>query len=100
MIHVIAIITTKPGKRQEVLEIFRNNIPAVHAEQGCLEYSAAIDAPDTDPSFGPDVLVAVEKWESPDALRAHAASAHMLAYREEVADLVQHTAVHVLDPVA
>ena len=28
MIHVLAIITTKPGKRDEVLAMFRANMPA------------------------------------------------------------------------
>jgi quinol monooxygenase YgiN len=32
MIHVIAIITAKPSKRDEVLGHFRANMPAVHAE--------------------------------------------------------------------
>ena len=44
MIHVIAIITAKPGKREEVLAAFRANMPAVHAEQGCIEYGPATDA--------------------------------------------------------
>src|SRR5260370_41351084 len=44
MIHVLAIITAKPGKREEVLAAFRANMPAVHAEQGCIEYGPAIDA--------------------------------------------------------
>ncbi|HEX5455395.1 MAG TPA: antibiotic biosynthesis monooxygenase, partial [Stellaceae bacterium] len=44
MIHVTAIITAKPGKREEVLAHFRANMAAVHAEQGCIEYGPAIDA--------------------------------------------------------
>ena len=44
MIHVIAIITAKPGKRDEVLGDFRANMPAVHAEAGCIEYGPATDA--------------------------------------------------------
>ena len=44
MIHVLAIITTKPGKRDEVLGLFRANMPAVHAEDGCVEYGPVIDA--------------------------------------------------------
>ena len=43
MIHVIAIITAKPGKRDEVLKNFKDNIPAVHAEKGCIEYGATVD---------------------------------------------------------
>ena len=46
MIHVIAIITAKPGMREAILREFRANVPAVHAENGCIEYGPAIDTPD------------------------------------------------------
>ena len=44
MIHVIAVITAKPGMRGAVLREFRANMPAVHAERGCIEYAPAVDA--------------------------------------------------------
>ena len=44
MIHVVAIITAKPGQRGAILEAFRANMPAVHAEDGCIEYGPATDA--------------------------------------------------------
>jgi quinol monooxygenase YgiN len=78
MIHVIAVITAKPGMREAVLREFRANMPAVHAEQGCIEYGPAIDAEGIgsfQTPFGPDTFVVVEKWESADALKAHAAAA-------------------------
>ncbi len=31
-VHVVAIITAKTGMRDKVLEAFRANVPAVHAE--------------------------------------------------------------------
>ena len=37
MIHVLAVITAKPGLRAQGLEHFHANMPAVHAEAGCLE---------------------------------------------------------------
>ena len=80
MIHVIAIITAKPGKRDEILEHFRANVPAVHAEKGCIEYGATVDADGMgsfQTKFGPDTFVVVEKWESMDDLKAHGASPHM-----------------------
>ena len=43
MIHVLAIITAKPGMREAILKAFRANMPAVHAEQGCIEYGPAIE---------------------------------------------------------
>ena len=82
MIHVLAIITAKPGMRDAILKEFRANMPAVHAENGCIEYGPAIDAEGwvVSTKFGDDTFVVIEKWESPEALKAHAAAPHMAAY--------------------
>jgi quinol monooxygenase YgiN len=99
MIHVIAIITTKPGQRATVLEVFQANVPNVHAEQGCIEYVATVDASPTlkfQTEMGPDTFVVVEKWESPAALEAHLAAPHMAAYSAKTRDLVAHRVIHVL----
>ena len=40
MIHVVAVLTAKPGKREEILKHFRANVPAVRAEKGCIEYGS------------------------------------------------------------
>ncbi|MDE2333712.1 MAG: antibiotic biosynthesis monooxygenase [Rhodospirillales bacterium] len=100
MIHVLAFITAKPGKREEVLAAFRANVPAVRAEEGCIEYGAAVDAPPGGDvaRFGDDTFVVIEKWASTAALAAHARSSHMLAYREKTAGLIAGRAVHVLNP--
>lgn len=99
MIHVVAIITAKPGKREEVLAAFRANVPAVHAEKGCVEYGPAIDAPDMGPiqtAFGDDTFVVIEKWETKEDLKAHAAAPHMAAYAAKVKDLLDSRVIHVL----
>jgi quinol monooxygenase YgiN len=99
MLHVIAIITTKPGKRAEVLDLFHANIPTVRAEAGCIEYGPTIDAPGLgQATFGPDTFVVVEKWESPEALAAHAKAPHMVEYGAKTAHLVASRAIHVLTP--
>lgn len=98
MIHVVAIITAKPGQRGAMLELFKANIPAVHAEAGCIEYGATVDVSGAQPAFGEDTFVVVEKWESLAALKAHAASPHMAAYVAKTQDLLAKRAVHVLDP--
>lgn len=103
MIHVVAIVTTKPGLRDSVLELFRANVPAVKAEQGCIEYGAAVDADDALPfqtAFGADTFVVVEKWESMAALAAHAASGHMLAYGKKTKDMLASRAIHILSPAS
>ena len=43
-VHVLAIITAKPGRRAELLQVFQANVPNVHAEEGCIEYVATVDA--------------------------------------------------------
>src|SRR5213075_1971294 len=77
MIHVVAIITAKPGQRAAVLEHFQANCPAVRAEAGCIEYGATVDVENMGTAaYGPDSFVVIEKWESEDHLKAHAAAAH------------------------
>ena len=101
MIHVLAIITAKPGKRDEVLAAFRANMPAVHAEQGCIEYGPAADAEGgAGAKYGPDTFVVIEKWESLDHLKAHAASPHMAAYAAKTRDILANREIHVCSPAA
>jgi quinol monooxygenase YgiN len=96
MIHVLAVITTKPGQRETVLALFRANVPAVHAEAGCIEYGPVIDAPTSPAKYGDDTFVVVEKWESPDHLKAHAASPHMAAYGAKTRDLLATREIHIM----
>jgi len=101
MIHVIAIITAKPGKRDEILGHSRANVPAVRAEKGCIEYGAAIDADPALPfqkKWGEDTFLVIEKWESMDALKAHAAAPHMVAYGAKVKELIAGRVIHILSP--
>lgn len=102
MIHVVAIITAKPGLRGKILEAAAENRPAVLAEKGCVEYVATVDAagmPASRGSFGPDTFVVVEKWETLADLQAHSASAHMQAYGAKVKDWIASRVIHVLEPV-
>lgn len=101
MIHVIAVITAKPGKRDEVLGHFRANVPAVRAERGCIEYGAALDADPALPvqtRYGPDTFVVIEKWESLAALEAHAKAPHMQAYGAKTRELLASRVIHILAP--
>ncbi|MEQ9641659.1 MAG: putative quinol monooxygenase [Alphaproteobacteria bacterium] len=97
-VHVIAVITAKPGKRGEILSAFKANVPAVHAEAGCIEYGATVDADGIGfaTKYGDDTFVVVEKWESVDHLKAHAASDHMKAYGAKTKDLIADRKVHVM----
>ena len=101
MIHVIAVIIARPGQRESILQAFRANVPAVRAEKGCIEYGAAVDAEAALPvqtRYGPDTFVVVEKWESMDALKAHAAAPHMAAYGAKTRELLASRVIHILSP--
>ena len=99
MIRVVAILTAKPGCRDEVLAAFQANAPTVRQEEGCIEYVAHVDAEGIGPfqtKFGPETLVILETWESPEALASHAVVPHMKEYGRKTKDLVQSRAIHVL----
>lgn len=101
IVHVLAVITAKPGQREEVLVLFNANVPAVLAEDGCIAYEATIDAENAgaiQAKFGSDTFVVVEKWASMDALNAHAASSHMKAYGARTRDMLADRAIHILSP--
>lgn len=100
VINVIASIKIATGKRAEFIAAFKDNLPAVHAENGCLEYYPAIDIESgiavqrTDA----DTVTIIEKWESLDALRAHLTAPHMLSYRERVKDIVEGSSLTIVEP--
>jgi len=101
MIHVVAVITAKPGQRSTVLRHFNANVPAVRAEAGCIEYGAAVDtegAPKIQTPYGPDTFVVIEKWQSIDALKAHGAAPHMAAYAAQTRELLASRVIHILSP--
>ena len=102
MIIVLASIELHPGKRPDFLVEFRQIVPKVQAENGCLEYFPAIDTVSGLPVQGPardDVVVIVEKWESMAALEAHLIAPHMMEYRPKVKEFVKRVSLQILSPV-
>jgi len=64
MIHVVAIMTAKPGCRAELLERFLAVLPIVHTEDGCIEYRPIIDndagLDGAREAIGPDTYIVIE----------------------------------------
>jgi quinol monooxygenase YgiN len=101
MIFVVATIEVAAGKRDAFLAEFRQIVPKVHAEEGCLEYLPMLDLETripAQPDPRPNVVTVVEKWASVAALESHLIAPHMLEYREKVKELVTQVTIHVLEP--
>ena len=101
MIYVVATIQLRPGMREEFLDHFRQLVPEVLREEGCLEYGPTVDVETNiavqEPLRG-DVVTVIEKWESLEHLEVHLVAPHMLAYRERVQGLVEHASLQILRP--
>lgn len=103
MVHVIATISARPGRRAQLLAEFHKLVPQVHAEAGCIEYGPAVDVDsglDAQQRVGDDSFLVIEKWESLQHLHDHLAAPHMGEYRERVKDLVSSVTLMVLQPAA
>lgn len=101
MIHVIATISTAPGRRAEFLAAFRELVPQVKAEAGCIEYGPTVDVASglgPQPAVRDDVVTVVEKWQDLEALKRHLAAPHMSQFREQAKDLLAGLEIQVLAP--
>lgn len=100
MIHVIATITAKPGRRAELLALFLRLLPIVRAEAGCIEYRPLVDndagLDGARESIGGDTYIVLEKWASEAALDAHAATEHMRKFGDAARGVIARRTLHVM----
>lgn len=101
MITVIATIHLHPGHREAFINAFKDNVPAVLAEDGCIQYEPVVDTAsglDIQPPLRENTVTVVEKWASLPALMAHLKAPHMDTYREVVKDMVDSVELNVMEP--
>lgn len=101
MIHVVATIELAAGRRNEFLAAFRELVPLVRAEAGCLEYGPTIDVDagiDGQPPARENVVTVIEKWVSVPALRDHLAAPHMQHFREKAGSFVVGLQIRTFQP--
>ena len=101
MISVLATIEVAEGRRDEFLNVFRELVPKVHAEEGCIEYGPWIDLATTISSQDEprsNVMIVIEKWESIEAFEAHLVAPHMLEFRKSIDGLVSNIELEILEP--
>ena len=101
MICVIVTIEVAAGRRDDLLALFREIVPKVRAEDGCIEYGPIIDVPsglEAQSLPQDNSLVILEKWESIDALKAHLQTLHMAEYFRQAEDLRLSMNLRILQP--
>ena len=75
MIVINARVTVRDGQLGRMKQAIAEMERASRAEKGCFDYVFATELND------PRVVRIVERWEGPEALRAHFASPHMAAFQ-------------------
>jgi quinol monooxygenase YgiN len=80
-VTVIAEMTAKPGKEEELKRHLLALVERTRREDGCVQYDLHVATLD------PRKFVFVETWTTPQALDRHAKSEHMQAFQAASADL-------------
>jgi quinol monooxygenase YgiN len=81
-IDVVAHIHAKPGQEAAVRAVLEGFISLTLNEDGCLRYDLFVDADD------PAKFTFIEEWASRQALTVHGQSAHIVAGRARMGDLL------------
>ena len=71
----------KVGDFEKVRGAAEAQIAASRAEDGCIDYTYALDVLD------PQIMRVLERWQSWEALEAHFKQPHMNAWRAALADV-------------
>ncbi len=101
MIYVVATIEITDKRRTDLLELFRDLVPKVHGEPGCIAYTPTIDVETSlyaQPTVRPNCITVVEQWESIDALEKHLMTPHMLEFFGATKEIIASVAIQVLEP--
>ena len=89
---VVARVYPKPGRLQQVIDVYAPVVPVVHQEPGCELFALHTDG---------ETVFVVEKWATPADLQGHAAGPAYAQIRAGINDLADHAPdVWVLDPLS
>jgi quinol monooxygenase YgiN len=88
---VVARVYPKPGRLQEVIDVYASVVPFVYQESGCELFALHTEG---------ETVFVVDKWATPADLQGHADGAAYAQIRAGINDLVDHAPdVWVLDPL-
>ena len=87
MIYVLAFIKTKPGTVSQALDIYREFVPQVMAnEPGCVAYvpTADVDLGLANQNKDKCMIVVNERWKTIDDFKAHLSMPHSIVFRSRI----------------
>jgi quinol monooxygenase YgiN len=93
-IAVVAIAVAKPGHEEELRVAAEGIVGPTRKERGALQYDLHRDLRE------PRRFILLERWESEDALAAHAKSAHIEAYKKASADWIESAELRIASKIA
>ena len=93
-VTVIAEMTAKPGREEELKRHLLVLVEHTRREEGCVQYDLHVSDAD------PRTFVFVENWTTSEALDRHAKSAHMNAFRQVSAELRADPVVRTYSRIA
>ena len=93
-LHVVAVITAKPGSEDAVREAMAGLVGPTREEEGCITYSLSESA------TSPGTFVTVEEWSDPSDLDQHMQTEHIQAALGVLgSELAEAPAIHPLKPL-
>ena len=92
MIYVVATFTIKPDSLAALREAAMPCIEASREEHGCIFYDLNTSVSNS------GRVVFVEQWKSREDLENHFNSAHIKAFREASAPLIESRTVEIIHP--
>jgi quinol monooxygenase YgiN len=94
-LHVVAVLTAKPGTESVVEEALSALVQPTQAEAGCVSYGLFRSVSD------PSVFITIETWRSQEDLDAHMRTPHIAqALRAAGDSLDGGPVIHPLTPVS
>ncbi|MEZ5850516.1 MAG: putative quinol monooxygenase [Hyphomicrobiaceae bacterium] len=92
MIYVVATMTIKPEKREEVLAAARIVVAETQKETGCQSYDMHVSVTD------PNKLVFVERWDDRACLTSHMGMPHFKTWRAVANEAIVARKVEIIAP--
>ena len=93
-LHVVAVITAKPGSEDAVRTAMQGLVEPTRGEDGCVAYSLS------ESSTAPGTFVTVEEWKDPSDLDQHMGTEHIQTALSVLgSELAAPPAVHPLTPL-